>query len=289
MRVSSVRIFAGLCAGVALMVGAASARVEAQEVLDQIPGFRAPDFVFSEDSWYLNVGLGVMVQPKYSGSDQYTALPFPVINLAKGAELYDFNSVDDRSSITLFDFKGFSGGAAWGFNLGRDEDDSSDLAGLGDVSPSFEAGGFLQWFPVSWFRLRGEFLYGMGGFNGWVGSAGADFIAANGPWRFSLGPRVNFAGNEYMEAFFGITPTQSAVSRYFGNYIPSYQASSGIESWGATAQVTKYIGKGFTWGMYANYSRLAGDAADSPLTQSANQFEAGMSLSYAINLGKSWW
>lgn len=289
MRVSSVRTLAGLCVGVALAVGGVSAPVQAQEVLDQIPGFRAPEFVFDENSWYLSVGVGVLVQPKFSGSDQYTGVPFPVFSLAKGGELYDFNSVDDSSSITLLDFNGFSGGAAWGFNLGRNEDSGEQLAGLGEVSPSFEAGGFLQWFPVSWFRLRGEFLYGMGGFNGWVGNAGADFIAANGPWRFALGPRVNFAGSDYMETFFGITPTQSAIAGFFGNPLPAYQPNSGVESWGVTAQVTKYLGKGFTWGMYGNYSRLVGDAADSPLTQSANQFEAGMSISYAINLGKSWW
>lgn len=287
MDVMGGRKLVSLCVGAAMCLGGGAA--VAQEVLDQIPGFRAPEFVYDKNNWYLNVGVGVMVQPRFSGADQYTVLPFPVISLAKGGELYDFNSVDDRSSIALFDFSGFSGGAAWGVNLGRDEEDGNELAGLGNVNPSFEAGGFLQWFPVSWFRLRGEFLYGMGGFSGWVGSAGADFIAANGPWRFAVGPRVNFAGSGYMDAFFGITPTQSAVATYFGNALPAYQPSSGVESWGVTAQVTKYLGKGFTWGMYGTYGRLVGDAADSPLTQNANQFEAGMSISYAINLGKAWW
>lgn len=282
-----VRTFARLCLGAMALVGAGSA--QAGDLPNLIPGFKAPEFVFAEDNWYLTLGLGVKAEAAYAGSDQYRGVPFPVINLAKGKELYDFQSVDDSSSITLFDVHGFSAGPAWSLNLGRDEDDAFELAGLGDVSPTFELGGFAQWFPVSWFRLRGELRYGMGGFSGFVGNAGADFIAANGPWRFALGPRIAFGGNGFMEAFYGVTPSQSAIAGYFGNPIASYNATSGIETWGVTAQMTRYMGDGFTWGMYGSYNRVVGDAADSPLTQNANQFEFGMSLSYAFNLGKSWW
>lgn len=282
-----VRTFAGMCLGALAIVGADVAKADDLSTL--IPGFKAPEFVFDPNNWYLTLGLGVRFENSYPGGDQYRAVPFPVINLAKGKELYDFQSVDDSSSITFFDIHGFSAGPAWSLNLGRDEDVAGNLAGLGDVKPTFELGGFVQWFPVSWFRLRGEMLYGMGGFDGWVGNAGADFIAANGPWRFAIGPRVNFAGNGYMEAFYGVTPFQSTVATYFANPLPTYQASSGIETWGVTAQVTRYMGNGFTLGAYGSYNRVVGDAADSPLTQNANQFEAGMSLSYAFNLGKSWW
>lgn len=282
-----LRTFAGMGLGAMAMLGAHAA--EAGDLNTLIPGFKAPEFVFAEDNWYLTLGLGVKVETSYPGGDQYRGVPFPVINLAKGKELYDFQSVDDSSSITLFDISGFSAGPAWSFNFGRDEDVASNLAGLGNVDPTFELGGFVQWFPVSWFRLRGEMRYGLGGFDGWVGDVGADFIAANGPWRFALGPRLAFGGNGYMEAFYGVTPFQSAVTGYFGNPIAPYQASGGIETWGVTAQVTRYMGNGFTLGAYGSYNRVVGDAADSPLTQSSNQFEAGMSLSYAFNLGKAWW
>lgn len=280
------RLLTGLWAGGALILASGSAAAQENSLF---PGFGMNDFVFVEDNWYLTLGLGVTVEPSYAGGSEYRGVPFPVINLAKGRELYDFQSVDDSSSLTFFDWNGFSGGPAWGFNLGRDEDAAAKLNGLSDVDPAFELGGFLQWFPVSWFRLRGELRYGMGGFSGWVGDVGADFIAAYGPWRFSLGPRLNLGSSGYMDAFYGVTPAQSQVAAYFDNPVPVYQPGSGIESWGITAQMTRDLGKGFTWGVYGTYLRVADVAADSPLTTNANQFEAGFSLSYAFNLGKAWW
>lgn len=277
----------GLCAGSALVL-AAACPAHAQEN-NLFPGFKAPDFIFVEDNWYLTLGIGVRVEPSYPGGNEYRGLPYPVISLSKGRELYDFQSVDDSSSIGLFDNGYFSAGLAWSLNWGREEDAASKLVGLGDVDPTVEVGGFLQWFPVSWFRMRGELRYGVGGFSGWVGDAGADFIAPYGPWRFALGPRVSFSGSGYMDAFYGISPTQSAVSSYFVNPLPVYQPGGGIESWGVTAQMTRDMGKGFMWGMYGTYSRLVGDAGNSPLTINENQFEAGMSLSYSFNLGKAWW
>ena len=56
-----------------------------------------------------------------------------------------------------------------------------------------------------------------------------------------------------------------------------------------TAQVTKQLGNGFTAGMYGTYLNLLGGAADSPLTQNTNQFEAGVSLTYSFNVGKGFW
>ncbi|TCT02677.1 outer membrane protein [Aquabacter spiritensis] len=254
-----------------------------------IPGFKAPEFTYVEDNWYLTLGLGVRVQPSYPGGQQYLGVPFPVINLSKGRELYDFQSVDDSSSIALFDNGSISTGAAWSLNFGRDEDDSPHLTGLGDVDPTFELGGFVQWFPVNWFRFRGELRYGMGGFSGWVADLGADFIVPYEQWRFSLGPRLSFAGSGYMDTFYGVTASQAAVASFYGNALPIYRPSSGLDSWGLTAQMTRNFGDGFTWGMYATYANLVGSASDSPVTSNRNQFEAGMSLSYAFNLGKAWW
>ncbi len=276
----------GLCVGGALALSSLPALAQENSLF---PGFKAPDFVFVEDNWYLTLGVGVRVEPTYPGSDRYLGVPYPVISLSKGRELFNFQSVDDSSSIAFFDLNGLSAGAAWSVSLGRDEDDSPRLAGLGDIDPTLEAGGFVQWFPVSWFRLRAELMYGMGGFSGFVGNAGADFIAPYGPWRFAIGPRVNFAGSNYMESFYGVTPTQSLFAGIFNNNVPVYTAGSGIESWGLTTQVTRDLGKGFTWGMYASYEYLVGDAANSPLVSNKNQFSGGMSLSYAFNLGKAWW
>ncbi len=242
-----------------------------------------------QEDWYLTIGGAARAVPEYPGSSDYTFSPKLILGLSKASSLNSFRSVDDNPSIALYDTGRFRIGAVGKLDWGRDEDDSSRLNGLGNVDTSFEAGAFTEWYPMDWLRLRGELRYGMGGFSGLMGDLAADVIIPYQSWRLAVGPRMSFAGSGYMEAYYGVTPLQSLSSRLVGAALPVYQAGGGIESYGATAQLTKNFGNGFEAGVFGTYTRLVGDAADSPITQDANQFIAGVSLSYTFNIGKSWW
>ncbi|MFG1463599.1 MipA/OmpV family protein [Xanthobacter sp. DSM 24535] len=241
------------------------------------------------EDWYVTIGASGILVPQYPGGDTYRVRPGVIFSLSKASDLNSFHSVDDNPSVALFDTGTFRIGAAGRIDWGRDEDDADRLTGLGNVDPSLEVGGFTEWYPVTWLRLRGELRYGFGGYEGWVGDLGADVIVPYQTWHFAIGPRLAFASSAYQQAYFGVTPFQALSANFLGNPLPVYEASSGLYSWGITAQLTKEFGRGFTGGLFGTYGRLVGDAADSPLVENANQFTAGISLSYTFNVGKSWW
>lgn len=243
----------------------------------------------TQEDWYLTIGLSGRVVPQYPGSDDYTVRPGLVFRVAKASSLNAFRSVDDNPSVALFDTGTFRVGAVGRIDWGRDEDANDRLTGLGNVDPSIEIGGFTEWFPVTWLRLRGELRYGFGGYEGWVGNAAADLIVPIDQWRFAVGPRLSFASSAFNEAYFGVTPFQALSANFLGNPVSVYNAGSGINGWGVTAQLERNFGNGFLAGVWGSYGRIVGSAADSPLVEDANQYSVGLSIAYTFHMGKSWW
>jgi len=250
------------------------------------PAMAAP----AKEDWYLTLGVSARGEPQYPGSDKYDAVFAPVFSLKKASGLNAFDSIDDNPSIALFDTGTFRIGATGKLDLGRDEDDSDKLRGLGNVDPSLEIGAFTEFYPWEWLRLRAELRYGFGGFEGLGGDIGADVIVPIADsWRFAVGPRLSFASSSYMNTYFGVTPFQSISATFLGNPLPVYSASGGIDQVGVTAQLDKMFANGVIVGVYGTYGRLLNSAADSPLTEDDNVFMAGISVAYAFNIGKSWW
>ncbi|MFG1302288.1 MipA/OmpV family protein [Xanthobacter sp. V3C-3] len=243
----------------------------------------------ANEDWYLTLGASGQVEPTYPGADGYSVRPGLIFSIRKASQLNVFRSVDDNPSIALFDTGTFRVGAVGRIDWGRNEDDAFRLTGTGDVGIAVEAGGFAEWYVTDWLRTRAELRYGVGGFEGIRGLLGADVIIPAGQWRFAVGPRLTYGGSGYMETYFGVTPVQSALGIVQGNLLPVYNAGAGFDLVGATAQLTYNFRNGFEAGVYGTYGRLLGDAASSPLTSDANQFMAGVSLSYTFNIGKAWW
>lgn len=243
----------------------------------------------ANEDWYLTLGASGQIEPDYPGADGYTVRPGLIFSIRKASQLNVFRSVDDNPSVALFDTGTFRIGAVGRIDWGRSEDDAFRLTGTGDIGLSVEAGGFAEWYVTEWLRTRAELRYGVGGFEGIRGLLGADVIIPAGQWRFAVGPRLTYGGSGYMETFFGVTPVQSALGTLQGNWLPVYNAGAGFDLVGATAQLTYNFRNGFEAGVYGTYGRLLSDAASSPLTSDANQFMAGVSLSYTFNIGKAWW
>lgn len=240
-----------------------------------------------KENWYVIIGASGVLEPDYAGSSDYRVLPGFLFSLSKESDLYDFHSIDDSPSIAVLDTGRFAIGLTGNLDWGRDADDSDRLRGMGNVSTTIQMGGFAEWFPAEWLRLRGALFYATGGYEGLLGSVKADFIYnAPGGWGFAVGPRLYYAGTGYMDAYFGVTPVQSFTTTALVNPTPPYAPSAGFNQLGITAQVTKELGNGFTAGMYGTYLQLLGSAAASPLTEDINQFEAGVSLTYSFNIGK---
>ena len=163
----------------------------------------------------------------------------------------------------------------------RDEDDYSDLEGLGDVSAAYEFGatiGYRYDFVRGFLTLR----QGFGGHHGVVGEVGVDLIAEPLPkLSVSLGPRLGLASSDYLDTYLGVDAEQSAASG-----LREFDPDGGIKGVGLEAEARYALTPAWSVVANAGYERLVGDAADSPVTDvgSENQFTAGIGVTYRFGL-----
>jgi MipA family protein len=227
------------------------------------------------------VALGAEVRPDYPGADELGFGPLVNVDVRRGDDPFEFEAPDESFGFSIVSAGGFKFGPA--LNIEGSRKPSEVGAAVDKVSTTFEAGGFVQYELSPSFRLRTELRQGIGGHDGLVGNAGADFIARDGDkYVFSLGPRLLFSDGRYQRAYFGVTPAAAAAAG-----LPDFRPGGGIHGVGATAGLLFQLGG--PWGVYsyARYDRLIDDAADSPITRrfgSANQFSGGLALSYTFNV-----
>lgn len=241
--------------------------------------------------WTLTLGGYAMAVPNWMGSDEYEFGFKPIISISRADRLSRFSSFNDNPSIALWDTGVFEAGIVGKLDWKRDASSANALRGMSDIDYAFEAGGYAQWFPVDWLRLRGELRYGFGGFEGVVADLAVDAIHFSPElWgvTISAGPRMTLASSGYIDTYFGVTPAESVMANALGNPLTPYQAGGGIYSVGFGGQVLKRFTENITGSVFAEYKYLMDDAADSPLVVQngdRNQFQAGVSLSYTFFLG----
>jgi outer membrane protein len=235
----------------------------------------------SAKDYRVRVGLGAQVRPEWRGSDDYEVGPLWDIDVARGSNPFKFEAEDDPFGISLISKNGFSFGPAANIEWKRKESDVG--APLGNVKTTFEAGGFVQYYPSKSIRLRADLRKGLGGHGGLVGSVGADWIARDGDrYVFSIGPRVLFSDRKYERAYFGVTPEAALASG-----LPAYRPDSGIHAVAAESNLSYQFNNRFGMFGYARYERLVGDAGRSPIIRefgSRNQWSAGAGLSYTFDV-----
>jgi outer membrane protein len=158
----------------------------------------------------------------------------------------------------------------------------SELNGLGDVKTTVELGGFIEYYPVDWFRTRGEHRQGIGGHHGVVADLSADVIVpVIQRLTLSAGPRFTWESTKATSPYFGIDAVQAMATG-----LPAFNAKGGAHSVGAGAQVSYRINPQWEVHAYVEYERLLGDAANSPLVTlrgSKNQTTVGIGASYAFD------
>jgi outer membrane protein len=236
---------------------------------------------FSGD-WYLKVGVAGFTAPKFDGDDSYELTFSPIISLGKAGGEARYTSRNDNISLGLIDTGAFRAGIAGRFVLARDDGDSSDLAGLDPVRFGIEAGGFAEFYPTDWLRVRGELRRGFRAHEGVIGDVAVDAFADITPEvRVSGGPRMSFASADYFDAYYGVSAAESAASG-----LSPYAPGSGMKSVGAGGAIDWQTTEQLTTSVFAEYSRLTGPAADSSLVSergSPNQYMLGVSATYQFD------
>jgi MipA family protein len=229
----------------------------------------------------VRVGLGAQLQPEFIGGDGTRVAPLFHANFARGTNEFKFSAPDDSPAIAVVSKDGFSFGPAANIQWSRRNSDVG--APVGKVPATFEAGAFVQYEVRDSFRLRAEFLKGINGHDGVLGSIGADKIWRDGDrYVFSIGPRVLFSDARYQRAYFGVSPAASLASG-----LPAYRPGSGVYAVAVASGLSHQLNN--RWGLFgfARYERLVGDAAKSPIVRqlgSRNQLSAGIGLNYTFTI-----
>lgn len=164
--------------------------------------------------WHVVVDGGAMIQPEYEGSDEFKITPVPFVS----ATLFDTLTIDPTgATLELFERDAFKLSARLGYELGRQEDDSDHLRGMGDIDFGAAVGAkaAVQFGSVELFALLDKTI---GGSEGLVGRVGLE-VTQPVSERLILGASASavVADENHMQAYFGVSAeqaTRSGLARY---------------------------------------------------------------------------
>jgi outer membrane protein len=247
------------------------------------PPFELPVLPPVSGTWTVMVGIGGAYTPDFEGARRSMLSPVPIFSIRRAGSTEQFRGPRDGASIALIDFGDLRAGPVGKFVASRKANSYSELNGLGDVTTAVELGGFVEYFPVDWFRTRAELRQGIGGHHGVVADLSADVIVpVIQRLTISAGPRFTWESTQATSPYFGIDAAQAMATA-----LPVFDAKGGAHSVGAGAQVSYRLNPQWEVHSYVEYERLLGDAAKSPLVTlrgSPNQTTFGMGASYSFDV-----
>lgn len=239
-------------------------------------------FDWVQGDWYLTLGASGIAAPEFEGSKDWTFKVAPIISVGKVGPEARFVSRNDNISLSLYDSGGVRAGLSGKFIWGRDSSEYAETNGMSDVKLGGEAGVFAEVYPTDWMRVRGEVRHGIRSHGGIVADVSADaFTDVTEAIRVSAGPRATFASADYFDSYYGVNAAESAASG-----LTPYNPGGGLKSFGVGGAVTWKTTEKFTTSAFAEYSRLAGPAADSSLVRergSRDQLMLGVSATYKFD------
>jgi outer membrane scaffolding protein for murein synthesis (MipA/OmpV family) len=237
------------------------------------------------------LGVGAFATPDYEGSDDYRALPFAAARLAYDGYYLQTRGLGVRANIVPS--PGVDFGPVLSYKGARDDDvESTAVSRMAEVDTAVEAGLFLR-IPVREVLMpRDELSFDFqadtdiaDGHDGSVATIGVGYdFAASERLRLGLSASASYADDDYMSAYFAVSAVDSAASG-----LAQTGAGAGLKDIGLSANA-RYSLSG-PWGLtgFAGYTRLLSDAADSPVVDvegNANQFRAGLGVSYSFGMGR---
>lgn len=270
-----------LAAGLGLPGG--SARADVFDTLDNLVSTIQTTF---EDLWpdeippeafSAKLGLGVGATPDYVGSDDYRLRIIPLIDIR-----YDDIVALQGNVLRVFPVRdgNVRAGPLLAYQFGRKEKRNPVLRGMGDISDTVQLGGFLEYHDTSFVAL-GEVRKSLGAGQGTM----AMLTVAHGLMRrdpFLLGAAVRFKwlSQSAVQTNFGVTADQSLATG-----LPEYFPEAGVSEVGLHMLARYDINDRWRLEGLVGYSRMLGNAADSPLVRIAgsdNQFLGGIGVRYSF-------
>ena len=232
-------------------------------------------FDAATSDWDLSLGVGVGVGPDYEGSDDYDFGFQPIVE-ASWRDGTVFLSPEGIGA-TLLRSEHFSAGVVVSYDGGRDQDDNNALKGLGDIDGGVAGSAFAE-LDLGQYAVAVDVTQDLSGEDkGALVSLSADYRFAffDDKLMLELGPDLSWASGDYNKTYFGISKSQAASSRY-----NEYDADAGLKDVGLHLNAMYEVDENWAVIGGLGYARLLGDAADSQIVDSENQFFSGISVVY---------
>ena len=237
-------------------------------------GYEGGDVVDGEARLRVGLGLGMSAAPNFEGSNKYRIMPRPFVFAAYGRVFVGFGGI----GVNLYRAPGWGFGAIVTPRPGRKEDVDQRLAGLGDIDPSVDFGIYGVTFTRRF--LTRAILY-----TDVSGQGQGSFGRLDVLWRFRVdervrffaGPGLSWGSRQHQQTFFGVTAEQAARSR---EQFPEFEAGAGVNSLRLTGGANYRFAP--NWNLIGGLtaSRLSGDAGNSPIVETRQQYRASVSAIY---------
>lgn len=257
-------------------------------------GIGFPD---SSEKFQGRIGLGIGLVPEYEGSGKYGVTALPLLDIGRLGAFFvrgaSINPNDGLASagvtVMHFSYSGQSGsgvqfviGPLLRLHGGRDEDDSDELNGLGDIDPSAGTGGFIGFTAGSWQADTTISSQDVGNDkDGLLATFNLKHTTSvNEKLTVSTGLSTSWADEDYMQGYFGVTSDQAAQSG-----LPLFDSEAGFKDVGIQFHTSYALSKSLSLDSQLGFWRLLNDAANSPIVEdsgSANQIKGLIGISYGF-------
>lgn len=231
------------------------------------------------------MGLGVATVPTYEGSARRRTVAVPELSLLYRSRSWGTVELGQRGlNWQAFEAGAFSFGLVALVDAGRKTKDPAAidpapgdkrLAGLGAIRPSLEAGVGIGAGPLTLIARHAVGDRGHGG-------AQADLmldvpLLTSDRFNLRLSTGATWADRDYMQAYFGVTAAQSRATSF-----AQFTAHSGWRKFDAGAAAEYSMTSDWKLRASLGASRLAADAAASPLVARRNSSSLGVGVVHAF-------
>lgn len=259
-----------------------------------------PPFRIVFDETWATVGVGAGLVPSFSGSDDYVVFPLPLITgrvggigISPNGPGFNLNLLSEAPSPAP-PKTSFSFGPSFRFRNDRAdqiEDEVVELAQELDTAIEVGVNGGVTFpgvfAPQDRVSINAQVRWDvLGAHNGMLFEPGVSYfkpLGRSAVLQFSL--NASFVDDDFADYYYTVTPADAAATG-----LAEFTADGGLNSLGGLAILTfdldgNVLNGGFNIYTVAGYSRLVGDAADTPFTAergSASQFIGGIGVGYTF-------
>lgn len=228
----------------------------------------------ASDEWSVGLGAGGGWSPEYRGADTYKADGIPWIQAKKGRV-----SIDPVTGVSydLLASKRWKLAPMISYAEGRDN--SGALNNFEDVHGSVIAGVIYSWTSGSW-QIAGDVAAPVSG--DLEGVRVRSYLRYSGRlaerWFFAAGPGATWGDNRWNRTLFDVSAVDAARSG-----LNSYRADGDYIQGNINGRLTFMVTHKLSVSTVARYSRLFGDALDSPIIDDVgdpNQWHGSMAINY---------